>query len=262
MAKRESKSFVKSLKAMINILDNFISNVFLPWFLADLAFTLLPVIVIIFIQLSVSGETNYLYLSPEWSFASIVTCGLAITTAIELKMEYQRDHSHKVYSLTRLLILTLIASVVILVLVVLRDEGLQIDEMTIGLWQRNLLFFSILALFFAHFAKEEIKRKRNKLPKSLSKTDYFYFVFDSIQDICEELQYLQLAISKKDDIRYKGLLDEEAAYLKEENFLSELNFRIEKMELLYHGIMPQLKNYAASSDSSSNNRNNIQREDA
>src|SRR5687768_10966034 len=93
---------------------------FLWWFLADVAYTLLPIIVIASIKTLTYSTENHLYLSPEWSFATIVSFGLAITNLIELKTEIQQDSSHRLYTGTRLHVLLLIASVIVLSLVVLR----------------------------------------------------------------------------------------------------------------------------------------------
>jgi hypothetical protein len=107
--------------------DNVFKIVF-KWFLADVAFTLLPISVIILIDYITIGKIDFLRLSPLWSFATIVFLGLSITRLIELKTVYQRDLSHKIYSGTILFVILLIFAVIILSLVVLRDQGLNINN--------------------------------------------------------------------------------------------------------------------------------------
>src|SRR5438105_8287420 len=83
------------------------------WFFAQVGYTLLPIAVIIAIRVFTDRNLGNLYLAPEWSFATIVFVGTAIAEAIELKMGYQRDFSHRVYSVTRVLTLLMIASVIV-----------------------------------------------------------------------------------------------------------------------------------------------------
>src|SRR5829696_910875 len=127
----ETKSISKAFSDRFKEVDKLFSQSFgsfIHWFLADVAYTLLPIGVIASIKALTFDQGDYLYLSPEWSFATIVSFGAAITNLIEIKTEIQQDFSYRIYMGTRFYILLLTMSVIVLCLVVLRDDGLNINS--------------------------------------------------------------------------------------------------------------------------------------
>jgi hypothetical protein len=175
---------------------------FLRWFLADVAYTLLPIAVIATIKAITYNKGNYLYLSPEWSFATIVSLGAAITRLIELKTKIQQDSSHKIYSGTRFYILLLIASVIVLSLVVLRDDGLTINSTILWIMQLGLLYISLASLYISYLAKRKQFKLETEFPLDMGRGFYFKILNKKLNQIQDEVIYLKFALRKHPTINY------------------------------------------------------------
>jgi hypothetical protein len=93
------QSFITSFYAFRKNLTFFGDTLF-NWFFADLVYIILPLAVIFSIKIITGQTLEKLYLSPEWSFACIVSLGIALTNTIELKAERQHDLSIRLYSIT------------------------------------------------------------------------------------------------------------------------------------------------------------------
>jgi hypothetical protein len=236
-------------RRLVKFTTEHIFDFFFPWLVSDIAYTLLPIFVIILIQILTSGKTDFLYLSPEWSFATIVSFGAAITNIIELKFEIQHDYSHRVYSITRTIILLLIAAVVTLALVVLRDEGVSINETVVWILQLVLLSVSFFFLFVTQFVKREVNKEMHDLPSSLSRRQYFNFINSSLKQISRELTYIQYAMSREESITFKfdKCTTKETARTIEDGYRSEMELYIEKMEKQYKQVASLLQYLCQSS---------------
>lgn len=203
------KSYIKSISAY---LEDFEARFrkwffdFMQWFLADVAYTLLPIAVIASIKALTYNKGNYLYLSPEWSFATIVSLGTAITSLIELKTEIQQDFSHKIYSGTRLYILLLITSVIVLSLVVLRDDGLNINSTFLWVAQLALLFMSLASLYISHLAKRKQTLLETKFPSDMGRGRYFKILNRKLDRIQDEVTYLRFALKKHASVNFPAAM--------------------------------------------------------
>jgi len=178
------------------------SSDFVRWFLADVAYTLLPIAVIASIKAITYSKGNYLYLSPEWSFATIVSFGAAITGMIELKTEIQQDFSHRVYTVTRFLVLLLIMSVIVLSLVILREDGLNINSSILWIIQLTLLFLGLMFLYVAHTAKKQQVEWESKLPSDMGRGRYYKILHKRINRIQDDLLYLRYSLRKHTEINF------------------------------------------------------------
>jgi hypothetical protein len=229
---------------------------FSRWFFADVAYTLLPIAVIIFIQIGTKGTTDFLYLSPEWSFATIVSFGVAITSLIELKTEIQHDASHRLYTGTRLYIILLIVSVIILSLVALRDNGLSINERFLWTGQIALLFLSLVSLYMSHIARDKIFSDRNNLPKTIGRRIYYAYLSDSLGQIQSELRYLRFAIGKDKEIDFRSNepMNKEEVQAIEMDRKNRINLLIEDIEHLYKEVTPLLQDFSATQKTKSTKR--------
>ena len=203
----------------------------LNWFLADIAYTLLPIGIIIVIKSFISHQTDFLFLSPEWSFATIVTFGVAITSAVEVKTEYQKDRSPKVYILTRMLIILLIFAVLVLGLVVIRMEGfVVIDDNRLSSYQILLFLLSVFSLFVAHTAKEQVKRENIKFPKEMTLRRYYNSLQENLEIVNKKIISTKIALVKRQELNFnKSPNHEQELNIKERNRdLADLILRVEK----------------------------------
>ena len=184
----------KAAAGLVNSRPPELMDLLLRWFFAQVGYTLLPIGVIIAIRVCTDRNLGNLYLAPEWSFATIVFVGTAITEAIELKIEHQRDFSHRVYSLTRVLTLVMIASVIVLSLVVLRQEGIPVNEPILFRCQLVLLGVSLLFLFAAYSARDQVVTQQARRPSSLETRVYRKSLYGSFAKAIDELAYIRWAL--------------------------------------------------------------------
>ena len=89
-------------------------EVFSLWFMNEIVFIILPIVVILLIDIAFNNEIETVLLLPEWSFAAIVLYGVAISTTIELKVKYNNNFSPKLFSGSKALTILLIGAVITL----------------------------------------------------------------------------------------------------------------------------------------------------
>ncbi len=179
---------------------------FLAWFLEDAAFALLPIAVIVSVKYLSTGNFDILYLSPEWSFPTIVLVGTGITTLIKLKTEIQRDFSTKLYTGTRLLIFYLIASVLVLALVIFRESKFPTNSLSLWIAQIFLLFISLYSLYMVHVEKLRSNKIETEFPSDMGRVYYFNVLQEKLGRVRYEIRGIRFALSKHQDIQYKGIV--------------------------------------------------------
>ncbi len=136
----------------------FIARVFIIWLFGDVAFTILPIAIVWFIDASFGKSTNNLLLTPEFSFASIILYGLSIRSLIKLKTDSQRDFSHRLDGGTQLLTILLIFSVVCMCVVRISEHvASKIDILFLSTVQASLSFLSLVILFLCTYHTEKAK---------------------------------------------------------------------------------------------------------
>ena len=172
-------------------------------FFNDVVFVVLPLAVIIFLRYALNNSLGNIFLMPEWSFAAIILYGTDITYFLELKVAYQGDYSFKFYQGTRIHILLIIASVIILALTILSEQGLNISHGLIQ-WAQALLFVSsIMLVLFSYQAKHEASYILSTLPTHITKRDYFLSLSKDIEEANEKLEHLLFALDKRPSLQLK-----------------------------------------------------------
>lgn len=209
---------------------------FWGWFLADVAYTLLPIAVIAAIKALTYNPEDYLYLSPEWSFATIVSFGTAITSLIEVKTEIQHDSSQRIYTGTRMLVLLLIVSVIVLSLVVLREDGLNINSEFLWTAQLGLLVLSLSTLYLANSAKHKQTIYETEFPSDMGRGRYFDILNKKIDLIEKEAQCLKLALTKHTEINVLTPLPSQEIEFWETTDRNKVRQRIQQLQQNIHEI--------------------------
>jgi hypothetical protein len=174
------------------------------FFLADVAFTFLPLGVIAIMKSAVGQLDNGFLFDPEWSFAAIIIYGLAMTRVLELKVKYQRDRSERVFALARMCILGLIAAVVSLALAQMKAAGLPVISKGVLLMEFMVLTTGLGILFIAHWARELYVRQRKSLPAGLSVVRYLNFVGEDLKDARDEIDRLRGRMARRSTFDFQG----------------------------------------------------------
>jgi hypothetical protein len=195
------KSGARKMKFIQTIKNasEFIRIIF-EWMLTELAFNLLPILVIMTMNLITTGKLDFLYLSPEWSFLTIVLLGSSVTKLLKLKINVQRDFSDNVVHLMRITVLALISATIILSLVSTQKLFPSLNKEFLSSSQTSLLAFSIFIGFVADVTAIKHKKEEVLLPIKIGKSRYYEAVSKSIDTICDEANYLKYAFAKQSKI--------------------------------------------------------------
>ena len=185
---------------------NFSAAIFGKFFIGDLAFTILPLAIIIFLNLALGKPAIDIPYYPEWSFASIVIIGMAMTRMLELKMLYQQDKSYRIFTLSKICILLLIGASLSLALCQLKPYGVDINLKFLVLLQFSMFFMGIFLLLVAHIGKEKHISDQRYLPPNITISKYYDFIEESMSDLGNEITYLNNALSRHE--RFDFLDDE------------------------------------------------------
>ena len=170
---------------------------FSRFFLADVAFTCLPLAVIAFLRGSLGEFDSEFFTIPEWSFAAIIIYGLAMTRALELKVRYQKDTSENVFALTRVCILGLIAAVISLALAQMQSSGLPVSVKCLVTFQSTVLAFGLFLLFMSHFYREMHIQERSSLPEGIDLVRYFTFIVEDLESEVNNIDRLSGRLARR-----------------------------------------------------------------
>lgn len=177
-------------------------NLLSRFFLAEVAFTFLPLAVIAILRVSLGKFESSFFLDPEWAFAAIILYGLAMTRVLELKILYQRDSSESVFALMRLCILGLIAAVVSLALTQMNAAGLAVSQEAMLTLQFVVLFVGLMLLFLSHWEREQFAQRQIILPDNLDLVTYFNFIERDIRATRDEVDELSFRMAKRNSLSF------------------------------------------------------------
>jgi len=151
------KTQVRERLQIIDAQSQRVVSVFMIWLLGDVAFAVLPVVVMSVLMTMVGHEFNEFLLLKEWSFAAIVLYGVAIRKLIKLKVEIQLEpRSPKLDTGVQFHVLLVIMAVLVLALVVLAElesvGPLNTDSLEVA--QMVLFGISLFAVWQAVWYEE------------------------------------------------------------------------------------------------------------
>jgi hypothetical protein len=205
----------------------------------DFAFALLPIAVVTLIRFILGRQSIGFDYLAEWSFAAVYFFGLCITQTIDLKTRVQSDTSYRLDLLTRLYVLFLIVSAIILAIVVLLNNGLELPQdnpnpslLCLGAIQLLMLFVAFTFLYGVQTTKINFEIERKTLPDSISQAHYYLFLRQALNSAEEQLEYTYVALSRRDTLTL-GAEDDESATemsLDEYSFDKELDNLIRQVE--------------------------------
>jgi len=172
-------------------------QLFSKFFLADVCFTFPPLVVIAILRRSLGQFDSSFFTDPEWSFAAIIVYGLAMTRSLELKVQYQRDRSERVFVLMRMCILGLIAAVLSLSLTQMNLAGLTVSTKCLLVFQFAVLAFGLLLLYLSHWAREDYLHQQAYLPAGLNLPRFFRFIVDDLKNLRTNADELSVRMAKR-----------------------------------------------------------------
>ena len=186
------------------------------FFLGDIAFTLLPIGIILLLNISFGMPFSSILLISDWPFSSIIISYLALTRMIELKVVYQKDTSAKVLFLTRICIILIILSVVCYLLYIFKQQNIKINDIFVIFFQFALIFSGSLLLHTAHSFREERFFNRKEFPISMFAVDFHDCLKDNLEESRNKIRANRLALEKEYNFEVIDDLDKMEKYGKQE----------------------------------------------
>ncbi len=171
-------------------------EVFSLWFMNEIVFIILPIVVILLIDIAFSTQIQTVLLLPEWSFAAIVLYGVSISNTIELKSKYHNDFSPRLFTGTKALTILLIGSVIILTLAVLRENGVEISGQFVFIAQIVLFAHSLLSVLFVVFARQEQLWLPQRYPERFTDQELMQYIVHLTKDADQTLGRLRFALEE------------------------------------------------------------------
>ncbi|MEL7342245.1 MAG: hypothetical protein AAGM67_17315 [Bacteroidota bacterium] len=212
-------------------------EVFSLWFMNEIVFIVLPIVVILLIDIAFNNQIETVLLLPEWSFAAIVLYGVAISTTIELKVKYNTNFSPKLFAGSKALTILLIGAVITLTLAVLRENAVAISPMFIQISQAILFVHSLLSVFFVVFARQEHLWLPERYPQRFTDQELMQYVVHLTKDADTTLGQLLFALEKTG-------FDSSKIHPRDEAYFS---FFIDEIEKSIGKIKENWKNQSGSS---------------
>ena len=215
-------------------------EVFRNFFLGDLLFTILPLVILIILSLSFGKlDFSFLFIS-EWPYTSIIISSLALVRFIELKVVYQKDTSGRAVALAILSVIFVILSVISLALYTINSYTSKIDENFVVIFQFVVLALSTLLLYCSHRYRERLLFEKRAFPKNISAREFHWYLTDALKSTRSNIRNTCAAFTRNycfigqdndvEDIEEYGRRELERLIEDVQSDLSVLKERMEKWE--------------------------------
>ncbi|WP_298773906.1 hypothetical protein [uncultured Shewanella sp.] len=210
----------------------------------ELLFTLLPIAIIFIIRLATDSVGTEVWLWPDWSFASIILVGSALTRFIQIKSADPLDGQDILAIGSRLIIFVLVLSVVTLSLSVLKGSGLNVQNSFVTASQKIVFCISVLLVFWAHYLSG-----KSWFTEIDNNTDYYRWALRNADYASQRVTYLikiTETCANHNKRNKKGLvrnIDEDRHFKQLEKKLEivseQANYLVERLEELKHNKQSQ-----------------------
>ena len=171
-------------------------EVFSLWFMNEIVFIILPIVVILLIDIAFSNEINTILLLPEWSFAAIVLYGVAISNTIELKAKYHSDFSPRLFTGSKALTILLIGAVITLTLALFRENSVQVSNAFIQSAQAVLFAHALFSVLLVVFARQEHLWLPERYPQRFTDQELMQYIVHLRKDADHTLGRLRFALEE------------------------------------------------------------------
>ena len=193
---RPSKAEKRAPKKEPSLASRFWFEVLSLWFMNEVVFTVLPIVVILLIDIAFSSRIDNVLLLPEWSFAAIVLYGIAISNSIELKAQYNDELTPRLLTGTKAMTILLIGAVITLTLAILREKAVDINAMFIQTAQIVLFVHALFSVFIGVFTRQEYTWLPERYPERFTDKELMEYIVHLTKQADGQLGRLRYAIDK------------------------------------------------------------------
>ncbi|MDD2965636.1 MAG: hypothetical protein PHQ65_12945 [Bacteroidales bacterium] len=232
------KNSFKINKSKVENFDYFIRELIFTFIFRDLLYVVLPLIVIAFTYY-IFGSFNLIefFSSSDVAFAVVVFNAMALSSFIELKVKHQNPNSWSLFEGSKMYILLIVISTLLLSFIVLNEIGVLgkvIEKKHICLYNIGLFSISSFALFMKNSV---LLCKKYGIGEKINATKLFRKIKDATDSADYDLDNILYLIEKSDEKDLKTFPEDQRQidiYKKHklENIKSFIQQNREKLDLV------------------------------
>ena len=205
------------------------------WIFGDVAYAVLPIIVLAVITALLGAGFDGFLLIKEWSFATIVMFGVSIRKLIRLKVEIQQTpRSYKLDTGVQFYVLLLIGAVLVLPLVIPVEKGVlpAADARILGASQLGLFAMALTSIFVSVWAEDEFETQTSRLPNGISKSWLLQRLNWQLVRAADCIDYVLYAAERAAALRFSTPVDNVRARRDEERQMLLVLSTLERVDEL------------------------------
>lgn len=205
----------------------------------DVAYAVLPLLVLALVTALIGGEFENFLLLKEWSFASVVLLGVTIRRTVQVKTDLQRDtRSYRFDVAVQGPILVLIMSVIVLAFVSLQEHGKFPEGNAPVLALAQLLIFIVtMVLFFAAVIIEDREHEtRRRLPKTITRNWLIDAARRDLKNCTSILQFVKYEIDRLGEGNFREPQDPSSANDHERALVGRLKAELAETRIILESI--------------------------
>jgi hypothetical protein len=172
---------------------NYRTEVLFTFFFKDLAFLLLPLLILFPISVSMGGlSLNDFFSSTDFSFVVVVLSAMTVTDFIELKTKIQKSINYKLFEGLKLFIIILIASSIALTINLLSEFKVLNKVLSHDVFciiNFVLFFLGAFSLFLTIMIRVSYKYHMNNIHYFNTKSDILEIIQTELESINQKLMH-------------------------------------------------------------------------
>jgi hypothetical protein len=248
MLNKEIIMVKKIINWIFRLLDALLGYLF-AWIFEDVIYAIIPILIVAIITALAGKSFEDFLLIKEWSFASIVLFGVAIRKLIRIKVKVQlAGNSDKLHHGVQFLVVSLIASTLILSIVIMAENNL-INGINVELLTRfQMALFAFGMLFILSSVVAE--RRYEKLTYSSSWPKWF-----TLKKVRSRLVEIEISISQLLDVidKFSSINPEEPDNRDLKRQIAEISSSAERVIQLSEELKAGIVTYSTHIESATKN---------
>lgn len=204
-------SFFREKFMLCNYYYEVAVEAFFVGFWSDIAFTALPLVLLVITKYVIGDPVGDIFLSSDFSFVIIILLGIDVGNFITMKVQFQKDISWRLDGGQRMLTASLIiASILLPIIIIFEKSNINIVKNTELIKYINIIL-TIIAIMFAlanAYVRLFIEKMRSGFfPVKVSKKIFSRIMYENINRAKSSVMGLNHAIARR---RYLKLVCNQA----------------------------------------------------
>lgn len=199
--------YITETRSVFSYYFDILADSFFVCFWSDIAFTVLPFVLIVLTKLCIGEAIGDIWLSSEFSFVVIVLLGISIGNFVAIKVSFQQgDLSYRLDGGQKTLIVALIFASVLLPIAIMSEklDGIKIfrNHDLLVLANKALAVAAVIFALANAYSRLLGSRMRNGVfPARVSKKVYFRIMNENIDKATSSVAMLNTALAAREHMR-------------------------------------------------------------